>query len=171
MFWRKIPNSKNCKLEKFLTKGNPFRLNNVNFKIFLFLLFSKLATKKAFARSNRALATAGIYRTICNFSSSECLLFSWYSSKGYPCIFIIKRLFLRIPTAGIVSWILIILGNIGIMIWLGTAKGVTTIQSSYAALSGPEYVAYWNLYYQVSYWYVIIDPSVRFVILLAAVYE
>ena len=52
--------------------------------------------------------------------------------------------------AGIVSWILIILGNIGIMIWLGTAKGVTTIQSSYAALSGPEYVAYWNLYYQVS---------------------
>ena len=86
-------------------------------------------------------------------------------------IFKLSKTFLRLPTAGIISWILIILGNIGIMIWLGTAKGVTTIQSSYAALSGPEYVAYWNLYYQVSDLYVKFAHSVRSVIPLAAVYE
>ena len=35
------------------------------------------------------------------------------------------------------------------MIWLGVAKGVTTIQSTYASLAGEAYENYWNMYYNV----------------------
>ena len=50
--------------------------------------------------------------------------------------------------AGILSWIAVIVANIGILAWLAVDRKVTVLQSQYATLSGPQYQAYWNLYYQ-----------------------
>ena len=50
--------------------------------------------------------------------------------------------------AGILSWIAVIVANLGILAWLAIDKKVTVLQSQYATLSGPQYQAYWNLYYQ-----------------------
>ena len=50
--------------------------------------------------------------------------------------------------AGILGWIAVIIANLGILAWLAVDRKVTVLQSQYATLSGPQYQAYWNLYYQ-----------------------
>ena len=43
--------------------------------------------------------------------------------------------------AGVITWVVILLTNIGIIGWLAVGKGVTSLQSQYATLSGPGIVA------------------------------
>ena len=82
---------------------------------------------------------------------------------GVPLILLVSKT----RFAGVVTWIVILLANIGIIGWLAIGKGVTSLQSQYATLSGPgmfagnhlvsqfffssslkAYRNYWNLYYQ-----------------------
>ena len=57
---------------------------------------------------------------------------------GVPLILMIAKT----RFAGVITWVVILLANIGIIGWLAVGKGVTSLQSQYATLSGPGIVVH-----------------------------